>query len=218
MRRKKQKVIWILVIMLVGFHWGILGYIEKNMNCVNEPECSRQCQGWKQKAARKILWHKGRKEIQVFPVKEIPTEAIPFENSYGGERNYGGKRSHEGIDIIPLKAAAGEYAVVSVTDGIVEKMGWLKLGGYRIGIRSRSGLYFYYAHLDHYEEGLHEKQAVKAGDVIGYMGDTGYGSEGTRGKFVVHLHFGVYFMENGEEISINPYYVLTEKWNAQVHR
>ena len=40
------------------------------------------------------------------------------------------------------------------------------------------------------------------------MGDTGYGKEGTHGKFPVHLHFGIYYNENGEERSLNPYYLL----------
>ena len=40
------------------------------------------------------------------------------------------------------------------------------------------------------------------------MGDSGYGPEGTRGKFDVHLHVGIYVYQEGEEISLNPYYVL----------
>ena len=40
------------------------------------------------------------------------------------------------------------------------------------------------------------------------MGDSGYGAEGTVGQFPVHLHFGIYFYENGKEISVNPYEVL----------
>ena len=41
------------------------------------------------------------------------------------------------------------------------------------------------------------------------MGDTGYGEEGTRGKFAVHLHLGIYIhTEEYEELSVNPYWVL----------
>ena len=40
------------------------------------------------------------------------------------------------------------------------------------------------------------------------MGNTGYGDEGTRGKFQVHLHFGVYVRDKAGEKSINPYYLL----------
>ena len=50
---------------------------------------------------------------------------------------------------------------------------------------------------------------MKAGQLLGFMGDTGYGTEeGTKGKFPVHLHMGIYLYENGEEISINPYPAL----------
>ncbi len=49
---------------------------------------------------------------------------------------------------------------------------------------------------------------MKAGELLGYMGDSGYGPEGTTGKFDVHLHMGIYVYLDGEEISLNPYYVL----------
>ena len=53
---------------------------------------------------------------------------------------------------------------------------------------------------------------MKAGELLGFMGDSGYGEEeGTVGKFAVHLHLGIYIEdETGEEISVNPYWVL--KW------
>ena len=49
---------------------------------------------------------------------------------------------------------------------------------------------------------------MKAGELLGYMGDSGYGKEGTVGKFPVHLHFGIYFMMGDKEISVNPYPIL----------
>lgn len=51
-------------------------------------------------------------------------------------------------------------------------------------------------------------EEIEAGDLIGYMGDSGYGDEGTTGKFPVHLHLGIYLEEPDEEISINPYWIL----------
>ena len=54
---------------------------------------------------------------------------------------------------------------------------------------------------------------VKAGDILGYLGNTGYGKEGTKGKFDVHLHFGIYVDIEGKEVSVNPYYIL--KWLEQ---
>ena len=40
------------------------------------------------------------------------------------------------------------------------------------------------------------------------MGSTGYGKEGTKGKFDVHLHFGMYYKDDKNEVGINPYFLL----------
>ncbi|MCC8106618.1 MAG: M23 family metallopeptidase [Clostridiales bacterium] len=151
-------------------------------------------------------------DVECFPV--IDTE-VSFENSWMFERTYGGKRGHEGTDLMPSANLAGVYPIVSMTDGVVEKIGWLEQGGYRIGIRSPSGGYFYYAHLDSYAQKFSVGDAVYAGEQLGMMGDTGYGEEGTVGKFKVHLHVGIYIRantggdgESPEEWSVNPYWVL----------
>ena len=149
-------------------------------------------------------------DLGCFPVRPDPAgkATLDFEDSWGGARSFGGERHHEGTDIMPSNKERGYFAVVSASDGVVEKKGWLKLGGYRLGIRAPHGAYFYYAHLDRYAEGIGEGTEVKAGQVIGYMGDTGYGEEGTRGKFAVHLHFGIYLTIGERELSVNPYQVL----------
>ncbi|MCH5252462.1 MAG: M23 family metallopeptidase [Lachnospiraceae bacterium] len=149
-------------------------------------------------------------DVRVFPVGEDVDSGgtIQFEDSWGGVRSYGGDRRHEGTDLIPSRKERGYFAIVSVSDGIVEKKGWLNLGGYRLGIRSEHGGYYYYAHLDHYANGIEEGKKIQAGELIGYMGDSGYGEEGTVGKFEVHLHFGIYLDLNGKEISVNPYPIL----------
>lgn len=150
------------------------------------------------------------KEMEYFPVRKDPDRKIEYyyENGYGGERTYGGRRKHEGIDIMSSKDQAGCLTIQSVSDGVIEQMGWLPLGGYRIGIRSSSGFYYYYAHLEAYAVHLKKGMRVSAGDVLGKMGNTGYGKEGTRGKFAVHLHFGIYHQVAGKEKSLNPYYLL----------
>ena len=96
------------------------------------------------------------------------------------ERSFGGERVHEGCDLFGGCGAADFYPIISMTDGSVEAVGWLPLGGYRIGIRSPSGGYFYYAHLSSYERDWKEGDSIKAGEILGFMGDTGYGSEGTK--------------------------------------
>ena len=145
-----------------------------------------------------------------FPVPKDCTGAvkISYDNSWLGVRSYGGSRSHEGCDIMPSKNEVDYFPVQSISEGTVEKIGWLELGGYRIGIRSPAGAYYYYAHLSSYAYGLKAGDKVSAGQTIGKMGNTGYGPEGTSGKFAAHLHFGIYFNRKGEEISVNPYHVL----------
>ena len=150
-------------------------------------------------------------DLEYFPVPRPSggEDAAVFEDTFGASRTYGGRRTHEGTDLFGSKNISGYYPVVSVTDGVVEKVGWLPLGGWRIGIRSPSGGYFYYAHLDSYSRDFQEGDSVRAGELLGLMGDTGYGPEGTRGKFPVHLHFGIYIRtSNRREISVNPYAVL----------
>lgn len=145
-------------------------------------------------------------DVLCFPVSE---SGMVYENSWMFERSYGGKRGHEGTDVIPPRNLSGYYRVVSMTDGVIEKAGWLEKGGYRIGVRAPSGGYYYYAHLDSLTDDLYIGQAVEAGQFLGYMGDTGYGPEGTRGQFDVHLHVGIYIRtEQTEELSVNPYWVL----------
>ena len=97
-----------------------------------------------------------------------------------------------------------------MSDGVVERIGWLEMGGWRIGIRCPGGAYLYYAHLYDYARNFQEGDQVKAGELLGYMGDTGYGkTEGTTGNFDVHLHLGIYIKtDHNEEMSVNPFWIL----------
>jgi len=149
-------------------------------------------------------------DVSYFPVAESDVDkslTTDFVNSWMLERSYGGKRGHEGVDIMASLDKRGVYPIISMTDGVVTNLGWVEKGGYRIGITSDSGIYYYYAHLDSYAN-VKEGQRVKAGELLGYMGNTGYGPEGTYGKFAVHLHVGIYLYQNEEEVSFNPYYLL----------
>lgn len=158
-------------------------------------------------ASNQAIWA----DVQYFPVPRSSSDedmTVCFENSWKFERTFGGRRYHEGCDIMADENERGVYPVISMCDGVVEKKGWLTKGGYRIGIRGNSGAYFYYAHLESYAD-IEEGDQVKAGQILGYMGDSGYGDEGTTGKFDVHLHVGIYIKtKNNEELSVNPYPVL----------
>nr|WP_317282305.1 M23 family metallopeptidase [uncultured Sellimonas sp.] len=166
------------------------------------------------KASCESIWS----DVEYFPVMFSSTDdtlTVSYEDSWMNERTYGGKRGHEGTDIMASQNERGLYPVVSMTDGTVTSRGWLPKGGWRIGITSEHGGYFYYAHLDSYGDAkIGDK--VEAGDIIGYMGDSGYGEKGTVGKFPVHLHLGIYLEEPGEEISINPYWILKYIENSKL--
>ncbi len=148
-------------------------------------------------------------DIRYFPVADDIIKGVEttFDNSWGSGRSYGGDRTHQGTDIMSGNNIRGYFPVLSITDGVIENVGWLELGGYRVGVRSPSGAYYYYAHLCEYAEGIEEGAQITAGTVLGTMGDTGYSQvEGTTGNFDVHLHMGVYYGD--DEVSYNPYNML----------
>ena len=77
--------------------------------------------------------------------------------------------------------------IIAVESGYVECLGWNRYGGWRIGIRSFDKKRYYY-----YCKSLKEGSVVTAGDVIGYMGHTGYSDkENVNNIDTVHLHFGL---------------------------
>ena len=113
-------------------------------------------------------------------------------DDFGNRRSFGFDRKHLGHDMMGTLGTP----IVAVEGGVVEAMGWNRYGGWRIGIRSfDSKRYYYYAHLqkDHpYPEGLEVGDTVNAGDLIGFMGRTGYSDrENTNNIETVHLHFGM---------------------------
>jgi len=152
------------------------------------------------------------KDLEYFPIPQDKNgePVITYENTWLFERTYGGSYGHEGTDLMPPENKSGVYPVVSISDGTVEQLGWLEKGGWRIGIRSMHDVYFYYAHLSSYAEEFQKGDPVQAGQLLGYMGDTGYGKqEGTRGQFPVHLHLGIYLRsEEFPELAVNPYWFL----------
>ena len=152
-------------------------------------------------------------EVKCFPVvKEEEGYPVTYDNSWGAKRSYGGERVNEGCDLMANNSVRGKYKVCSMTNGVVEKIGWLEQGGWRIGIRSENGIYYYYAHLDSYEKAFKKGEEVVAGQILGRMGDSGYGKEpDTKGKFDVHLHVGIYMKDyKGQERAVNPYWFLKQ--------
>lgn len=113
-------------------------------------------------------------------------------DDFGASRSYGYKRRHLGHDMMGSVGTP----IVAVEGGTVEALGWNQYGGWRIGIRSfDSQRYYYYAHLrknSPYAKGLKQGDTVEAGQLIGYLGMTGYSAnENVNNINTPHLHFGI---------------------------
>ncbi|MGB3181590.1 MAG: M23 family metallopeptidase [Cyclobacteriaceae bacterium] len=113
------------------------------------------------------------------------------QSFWGADRD-GGRRSHEGIDIFAVRGTP----VVAAADGRISYTGEKGLGGKQVWQREsvfKSSLY--YAHLDSISATSY--QQVKAGDTIGFVGNTGNAR-----TTAPHLHFGVYRSGRG---AVDPY-------------
>jgi len=136
-------------------------------------------------------------------------------DDFGNSRSFGFRRKHLGHDMMGGLGTP----IVAVEGGVIEAMGWNRYGGWRIGIRSfDSKRYYYYAHLQKnkpFADGLRPGDVVQAGDVIGFMGRTGYSDkENVNNIETVHLHFGIELIfdegqkECNSEIWINAYHIV----------
>ena len=136
-------------------------------------------------------------------------------SDFGMSRSFGFARKHLGNDLMGSLGTP----IVAVEGGVVEAMGWNRYGGWRVGIRSfDSKRYYYYAHLqkDHpFADGLEVGDMVQAGDLIGFMGRTGYSDkENVNNIETVHLHFGLQLVfdesqkECNSEIWIDVYNIV----------
>ena len=156
---------------------------------------------------------------QIYGLKAFSPIAAGYGYShcddFGVGRSFGFKRKHLGND---LMGGLGT-PIVAVEGGVVEAMGWNRYGGWRVGIRSfDSKRYYYYAHLQKdrpFAEGLQVGDVVQAGDLIGFMGRTGYSDrENVNNIETVHLHFGLQLVfeesqkECNSEIWVDVYQIV----------
>ncbi|MGF7046245.1 murein DD-endopeptidase MepM/ murein hydrolase activator NlpD [Paenibacillus sp. DS2015] len=124
-----------------------------------------------------------------------------YRSTWGSGRNWGGFRIHEGTDLF----ASYGVPVRSTCYGVVEMKGWNRYGGWRIGIRDIHNHYHYFAHLSGFEKAIKAGDVVNPGQVVGWVGSSGYGKPGTQGKFPPHLHYGIYRDNGFAEWSFDPY-------------
>ena len=134
------------------------------------------------------------------PVAGVPRGVI--RDSWGDPRD-NGLRAHHGTDVI----APANTPVLAAAVGRIEKLWTSVAGGTALYVRSPDRRWtYYYAHLAGYAPGLHEGQAVNAGHLLGFVGDTGNAGAGN-----FHLHFGLtrttpeQHWYQGEDVDPYPY-------------
>jgi hypothetical protein len=121
-----------------------------------------------------------------------------YVDTYGAFRSDVPGQWHHGDDIFaPLGTP-----VVAVATGTINRVGWERIGGWRLWVRDSAGDEFYYAHLSGYApKDLHSAQ-VAAGEVIGFVGNTGDAFTTSP-----HLHFEIHprpLLHLGYDGAVNP--------------
>ena len=122
---------------------------------------------------------------------------IKITSKYGYRVLNGASGFHSGLDIVGSKSSE----IVSVSNGVVlwsqmvtDKSNPTWEWGNYVAVSGDDGNTIYYCHLA--ERKVSAGQRVKAGDVIGIMGNTGY-------SFGKHLHFEVRI--GGSPVDPTPY-------------
>jgi murein DD-endopeptidase MepM/ murein hydrolase activator NlpD len=140
------------------------------------------------------LWDSEPAESLVLPV--VGATRFDFLDTFDDPRP--GGRRHEGIDIF----AARGTPVLSAADGVVLRVGRNNLGGNSVMTLGPGFQRFYYAHLDAYAGGLAPGALLRAGEPVGYVGNTGNAE-----RTPPHLHFGIYAAEPAWS-AVNPFTLL----------
>ena len=131
-----------------------------------------------------------------------------FVDTFGAFRGNVSGDWHHGDDIF---APVGT-PLLAVADGLVFSVGWNSVGGWRLWLRDARGNEFYYAHLSAYSPLAVDGAVVRAGDVLGFVGDTG-DAEGTPS----HLHFEIHpvaLLGRGYDGAVDPTTYL-ESWRRR---
>ena len=137
----------------------------------------------------------------VFPV----AAEVEFIDSWGYPRMTGtaSEHWHQGTDIFATYGSP----LIAAENGVIARLGTGTLGGNKLWVVGESGTEYYYAHLSAFAEGISDGTKVAAGDLVGYVGDTG-NAKGTS----PHLHFEIH-PEGGD--AVNPYPLLKAAYGSR---
>jgi hypothetical protein len=141
--------------------------------------------------------HRTGGKLLAFPDAVFPIDgAVWYSDDFGAPRAVGG--GHTGNDIFARKGTP----VVAVQAGTVNELRYRSLGGNSFHLSNDAGDYFYYAHLLRYAAGIGNGSVVEAGQVLGYVGNTGNAI-----TTPPHLHFEIH-PGGGDPIDPYPYLEL----------
>ncbi len=141
-----------------------------------------------------------RGDLMSFPGAVFPVDGpVWYQDDFGAPRAVDG--GHTGNDIFARRGTP----LVAVQDGTIAELRYRSLGGNSFHLVNAEGDYFYYAHLMRYAAGIQEGSPVMAGQVLGYVGNTGNAI-----TTPPHLHFEIH---PGGGSSVDPYPYL-ELWRG----
>ena len=142
----------------------------------------------------------------VFPL----AQPVAVADTFGAPRS--GVSWHHGDDLFAPRGTS----VVALADGVVFSVGRQKLGGRRLWLRDRAGNEFYYAHLSAYSPHVRNGEPVRAGTVLGHVGNSG-----DAGLTPAHVHFEIHpaaLLGLGYDGAVNPTSYLRSWRRASSHR
>ena len=216
-----------LVVSLTAEHGGapagtsiVVGSINVSASLRAAVEKAKPSRPAIRKAARPKVKPKKKqpaeKKAGPLPLRQIPYNVFPkltaggyvfpvygqasYTNTFGAARADTGW--HHGEDIFAQLGAP----ILAVANGIVYSVGWNDIGGLRLWLQDVAGNEFYYAHLSAFSPLAVNGAQVRAGDVLGFMGNTG-DAEATP----YHLHFEIHpasLIYMGYDGAVAPYSYL----------
>ena len=144
-------------------------------------------------------------ELEELFATDFPLPLEAFDRAKYRDTFLSGRGRHRKHHAIDLPAARGT-PVLSVVDGVIERLGRDRRGGKVVYLRDTTGKYtYFYAHLARHEKGLKAGDHVVKGQRLGEVGATGHVIGGP------HLHFAIFRDEDaaGRALVVNPYVVFS---------
>ena len=150
-----------------------------------------------QKAINKL----DKDEVENLPIPVLMGVRVANLSPNFGDPRDGGAREHEGLDIM---APMGAF-IASPTEAVVVRTGDGSSSGIYVTTANPGGETFTYMHLSDIADGIKTGTVLKAGELLGYVGDTGNAKGGAP-----HLHFEI----RKSRKALDPFPRLTKEFTT----